>query len=431
MEKVDQYLGSNDHISELFYYKYLPRTTFTSLPEVISDTGTTFKRTSVLRLNWDHTFSPTLLSHAAMGYHNRMEGYGSLNYKYASLFPQILGVATHDYTPVINFSGVFQQFGDNYGGPNIKNVTARPDFTVNDLVTWVRNKHTLKFGGEYRWLAENNRGNYNAYNSPAGYFTFAAGETGLSGILSGSPVASFLLGQVDSGSATFFNVASNYPRAAAYILHVGDTWKATSKLSINYGLRWDTFTPAQEKHDQQSFLDPTRPNPGAGNLPGSLVFAGTKWGSASFGRRTSEQVWHKGFAPRLGIAYSVTPKTVVRTGYGIFFTQMFYPGWGGGVAQDGFYAIPSFGSTNNGLTEHSSFRTVCLRTSHVHRSLTPVISTARADPITAPLTPIAGRMLNSGISPSSTNSLTTSTSTWRTSETKALACPPKPSPSTP
>ena len=55
----------------------------------------------------------------------------------------------------------------------------------------------------------------------------------------------------------------------------------------------------------------------------------------------------------MGIAYSVTPKTVVRTGYGIFFTQftqMFYPGWGGGVAQDGFYAIPSFGSTNNGLT---------------------------------------------------------------------------------
>ena len=116
---------------------------------------------------------------------------------------------------------------------------ARPDFTVNDLVTWVRNKHTLKFGGEYRWLAENNRGNYNSYNSPAGYFTFASGETGLSGILSGSPVASFLLGQVDSGSATFFNVASNYPRAAAYLLHMGDTWKATQKLSINYGLRWD------------------------------------------------------------------------------------------------------------------------------------------------------------------------------------------------
>src|SRR6202035_5358229 len=68
MEKVDQYLGSKDHISEMFYYKYLPPTTFTSLPDVISDTGTTFKRTSVLRLNSDHTFNPTTVTHVAFGF---------------------------------------------------------------------------------------------------------------------------------------------------------------------------------------------------------------------------------------------------------------------------------------------------------------------------------------------------------------------------
>jgi len=67
-EKIDQYLGSKDHISEMFYYKYLPRTTFTSLPEVISDSGTSFKRTSVLRVNWDHTFSPRMVNHVAFGF---------------------------------------------------------------------------------------------------------------------------------------------------------------------------------------------------------------------------------------------------------------------------------------------------------------------------------------------------------------------------
>src|ERR1039458_6073330 len=78
------------------------------------------------RMNWDHTFSPTLLSHAAIGYHNRMEGYGSLDYKYGSLFPQIPGVASHDYPPVIGLGSFANgQLGDNYGGPNIKNVTAR------------------------------------------------------------------------------------------------------------------------------------------------------------------------------------------------------------------------------------------------------------------------------------------------------------------
>lgn len=347
--RLDQYIRDSDHISASIYYQGAHANSLSTLPVQISNENDAAPEYAFVdRMNWDHTFSPTLLSHAAIGYHNRMEGYGSLDYKYGSEFPQIPGVASHNYPPVMGLG--LLTLGDNYGGPNIRNVTARPDFTGNDLVTWVRNKHTIKFGGEYRWLAENNRGNYNSFASPAGNFQFSSGETGLSGIISGSPIASFLLGQVDYGSATFFNVASNYPRAAAYILHVGDTWKATKKLSINYGLRWDTFTPAEEKHDQQSFLDPTRPNPDAGGLPGSLVFAGTKWGTASFGRRTPELVWKKGFAPRLGIAYSVTPKTVVRTGYGIFLTQMFYPGWGGGVAQDGFFAIPSFGSSNDGLT---------------------------------------------------------------------------------
>jgi len=348
--RIDQYIRNSDHISASIYYQGAHPNTVSTLPAQISNENDAAPEYAFVdRMNWDHTFSPTLLSHAAIGYHNRMEGYGALDYKYANLFPQIAGVSSHDYPPVIGL-GDFAGMGDNYGGPNIKNVTARPDFTGNDLITWVRNKHTIKFGGEYRWLGENNRGNYNSFASPAGNFQFASGETGLAGIISGSPIASFLLGQVDYGSATYFYYASNYPRAAAYILHLGDTWKATSKLSINYGIRWDTFTPAEEKHDEQSFLDPARTNPGAGGRLGSLVFAGTKWGSASFGRRTPEQVWKKGFAPRLGIAYSVTPKTVVRSGYGIFFTQMFYPGWGGGIAQDGFFAVPSFGSSNQGLT---------------------------------------------------------------------------------
>jgi hypothetical protein len=348
--RVDQYFRDKDHFSASVYYQGAHPNTISQLPvQVSSDNDASPEYAFVDRFNWDHTLSPTLLNHMAAGYHNREEGYGSLNWKFASLFPQIAGVDTHNYPPVI-FLGSYGQYGDNYGGPNIKNVTARPDFTINDLLTWVKDKHTIKIGAEYRWLAENNRGNYNNNCSPAGNFSFASGETGLQGILSGSPIASFLLGEVDSGCATFFNVASNYPRAAAYVLHIGDTWKMTPKLSVNYGLRWDTFTPAVEKHNEQSFLDPLRPNPGAGGRPGSLVFAGTRWGTASFGRRAPELTWYKGFAPRFGIAYTVTPKTVVRTGYGVFFTQMFYPGWGGGVAQDGFYAIPSFGSTNGGLT---------------------------------------------------------------------------------
>jgi hypothetical protein len=343
--RIDQYFRDKDHFSASVYYQGAAPNYLSTLPTPISqDNHASPEYAFIDRFNWDHTISPSLLNHFALGYHNRMEGYGSNDVKYASSFPAIPGVATHAYPPQINI-GNFAQMGEQ-SGIDSQDITARPDFTMNDLFTWVRGRHTIKFGGEYRWLAENNR----VAGAGSGTFYFESGETGLQGILSGSPVASFLLGEVDNANATFRAIGANYPRAAAYVLHVGDTYKMTPKLSVNYGLRWDTFTPSVEKFNNTSFFDPLGANPGAGGRPGRLAFAGTKWGAASFGRRAPEYTWNKGFAPRLGIAYSVTPKTVVRTGYGIFYTQAFYPGWGGGIAQDGFSINPTFSSTNSGLT---------------------------------------------------------------------------------
>src|SRR5262249_21951716 len=132
-------------------------------------------------------------------------------------------------------------------------------------------------------------------------------------------------------------------------LHVGDTWKVTHKLTVDLGLRWDRSTPTLEKYDRLSFLNPLGTNPGAGGRLGSLAFAGTKWGSASFGARYPEKDWNRGVAPRLGIAYALSPKTVVRTGYGIFYQQAYYPGWNDGESLDGFNATPSFTSTLGGM----------------------------------------------------------------------------------
>ncbi len=343
--RIDQYFRDKDHFSASVYYQGAAPNYLSELPTAISyDNHASPEYAFIDRFNWDHTISPTLLNHFAAGYHNRMEGYGSNDVKFASDFPQIPGVATNAYPPQVNISS-FTQMGEQ-SGIDSQDITARPDFTANDLFTWVRGKHTIKFGGEYRWLAENNR----VAGGGSGTFSFGYGETGLQGIISGSPVASFLLGEVDNASATFRAIGANYPRAAAYVLHLGDTYKMTPKLSVNYGLRWDTFTPSVEKFNHTSFLDPLGPNPGAGGRPGRLAFAGSEWGDASFGRRAPEYTWNKGFAPRFGLAYSVTKNTVVRSGYGIFFTQAFYPGWGGGIAQDGFSITPNFSSTNSGLS---------------------------------------------------------------------------------
>jgi len=212
-------------------------------------------------------------------------------------------------------------------------------------LTWVRGRHTFKFGAEYRNFAYPERVERNG----SGTFFFSNASTGLTGINSGNSFASFLLEKVYTANVDFRALPKWSPEAISFNAHFGDTWKATPNLSINYGIRWDFNPPSVEDRDQFSFFDPLGTNPGAGGRRGRLAFAGDKWGEASFGRRHPEEKYYKAFAPRLGIAYSLTPKTVIRAGYGIFFTQMYYPGWEGGISTDGFNANVAFSSQLGGL----------------------------------------------------------------------------------
>ena len=338
--RVDHYLGDKDHFTGAIHYHGSSASRVSELPVALSTDARYFVDYGFQdRLNWDHTFSPTLLNHAAFGYNDLLGIYSCLDGPFANKLPQISGVANHLLPPVITFQD-FSAFGCNTPG-----TTATPTYVVNDLMTWVHGKHTLKAGGEVRWLEFNDS---NVQNN-SGTFAFARTETGLTGLNSGNAIASFLLEQVDQGSVGFQTVSAEYPRSRAWNLHVGDTWKLTPKLSLNYGLRWDVFPPSVEKFDNTSFLDPVGPNPGAGNRLGRLAFAGTKWGAASFGRRAPENTWHGGFGPRLGFAYGVTTKTVARAGYGIFYSSIFYPSWNGGISWDGFNTNAAFSSSQGGL----------------------------------------------------------------------------------
>jgi hypothetical protein len=342
MVKIDQYIGERDHIAATIWRQKTPAKFLSVLPlELATETYSDPQNSWVNRLNYDHTFSATLLNHFAFGYLNRNEGYGSVNYSYADQLPQISGVPGHRYPPQVNFdSNDYTGFG-NSTGLNTESVTTRPTYVVNDMVTWVRGRHTIKFGGEYRAI----EGNAHNAGNESGTFAFNATQTSLpTETGSGNSMASFLLGAVDNANVKLVTVGGTYVRQYAYIWHVGDTWKATSKLSINYGLRWDKFTPSSEKYNNMSFFD-FGANSGAGGRSGRLAFAGTGWGSASSGLVYPEADWNGGYGPRLGIAYALNDKTVVRTGYGIFYTQAFYPGWGGGVDQTGLNSTASVGAT--------------------------------------------------------------------------------------
>src|SRR5262249_34928803 len=151
----------------------------------------------------------------------------------------------------------------------------------------------------------------------SGTFSFSRLTTGLRGINSGNSAASFVLGSVSSASFDLRTLPDHYIRQKYVAGFFNDTWKLTPKLTVSLGLRWDLSTPTREKYDRMSFIDPYGPNPGAGNRPGRLVFAGETAGRgnpASFGQPYPEPIYKKAFAPRVGIAYSLNSKTVVRAG---------------------------------------------------------------------------------------------------------------------
>src|SRR5262249_45256298 len=143
-------------------------------------------------------------------------------------------------------------------------------------------------------------GNINFLEEQAGTFRFDRKTTSIPGVTSGSPIAGFLLGAVSTGTVDFRSVPAYYPRQKFYALHVNDSWKITPKLTVNYGLRWDYFSPSREKHDHLSFIDPVGPNLAAGGRPGRLAFAGSnsvcQASSSCFGREFPEEAWKKGFA---------------------------------------------------------------------------------------------------------------------------------------
>ena len=350
MFRLDHYMGDKDHFYFFWWRQFAGFLTQTALPTPIAyESPAHPENAPIARFNWEHTFGPTTTNHVTFGYLNRNEGYSSENLAYIGKLPQIAGAAGSNALPAFQFnacggacSGGFASYG-NSNGPGGTNITVRPTWALNDVASKVIGHHTITFGGEWRSV----QGNIHQTGNQSGTYDFRADTTSFAGINSGSPFAGFLLGAVSDGSMDWRTVSSWYPRQSVWALHAGDTWRITPKLTLNYGLRWDYYSPSKEKYDRFSFIDPTGTNPEAG-IPGRLAFAGSGYGPASFGADYPEQPWKKGIAPRLGFAYALNDKTVVRAGYGIFFAQAFYPGWGGGMSLDGFNLHQSFATSPTG-----------------------------------------------------------------------------------
>lgn len=184
------------------------------------------------------------------------------------------------------------------------------DRQVIESVSWTKGRHAFKFGGEFRGGANDeirDRGSSGSLAfTPLITSNLGAAETG-------NALASFLLGEVNAGSVQISDLIQS--RASYWAFYAQDDWRVTSRLTVNYGLRWEAELPRREVNDRMNSFDPAAINPVSGT-PGVVTFAGRNG--------TPERAFAtdlNNLGPRVGFAYQLNQSghTVLRGGTGIFY----------------------------------------------------------------------------------------------------------------
>ena len=178
-------------------------------------------------------------------------------------------------------------------------------------------------------------------NGTNGNYAFSAAQTGqpylqataVGGISVGFPYASFLLGAVNNGviqHASDVRTGKNQ-----FGIYAQDTWKIRRNLTLDYGLRWDYASAPREQYGRLPSLNSSLANPTAGGHPGATVFEATC--GCTFGAN-----YKLAFQPRLGLAYQINPKTVLRAGFGLSYNTT-GAGAAGNAAHNNPFVAPAFG----------------------------------------------------------------------------------------
>lgn len=207
-------------------------------------------------------------------------------------------------------------------------------FHYQDAVSWLKGRHTFKFGGEFSAMQNNNgfggQQYYNFANNTGGPVDSRVAP------FIGSGFAAMMLGDVTSASIQ--EPDPSYSRRKSYDVFADDSWKSSQRLTVEFGLRWDANTPFHDALGQWQQFNPYLSNPSGawGSYPGAWQF--TTSSSQSF--ETTNDFWQ--FGPHVGVAYSPKNNLVVRGGYSITYVPLnINTQWGLSPYEDNQFWIPN------------------------------------------------------------------------------------------
>ncbi len=264
-------------------------------------------RVQLVSLSYTHTIGSNKINELRYGWNRFAEGFFPSD---QGFHPSSIGLcAATDTTlcngagpsdsgmPIILVSGI-AQLGSTSSVPRHRFDTNNQ---VLDNFSWKVGKNDLKFGVDFH------RTSVNQY-----FDKYFRGRLKFNGDATGDPIQDFLSGNVDSGFQYFGN-SNRHTHEDSFGFYVQDGYRATSRLTLNFGLRWDYFGIVKEKNNLLSNITSVSPAPGTG------TFTLTQVGQPGLSSLYNPD--KKDFAPRVSASWDVTGKgrTVIRAGFGMFY----------------------------------------------------------------------------------------------------------------
>lgn len=382
--KVDQVFNDRNRMFARYSGRRLsqPATLFEDPSIVVAqnNAGSQPQNSNSVAVDYTRSQSPTLVIEARYGYSRVALDFRSVsdgfNPTQLGLPSNIAANADH-----LQFPGIAPANYTALGSAG-QGTTRHAGYEAHFLganATKVAGNHVLKFGWEGRMF----RANDNESGNSVGNFSFPKTHTqqNPNNAVGGDGFASFLLG-LGNGTMTI-NSKNGATQSLYHAIFAQDDWKATSKLTLNLGLRWDVEIPRTERYNRMSVFDPLATS------PLTSVYSASKGGIRFVGvdgrdRRQFSPVW-KDFSPRFGFAYAMDANTSIRGAYGIYFGPSMRAA-AATIGSQGFTSSTSFDAVPgnvilSGATLSNPFPNGIARPAGSSQGLSTGIGQAIADPI--------------------------------------------------